>query len=62
VLLPAVVLSSVAMPGGGGMHRGPRTCLQLYDNALVAAGLLEDSRLMLGRLHTLMEKLAPAPK
>jgi hypothetical protein len=50
------------MPGGGGMHRGPRTCLQLYDNALVAAGLLEDSRLMLGRLHTLMEKLAPAPK
>jgi TNF receptor-associated protein 1 len=31
---------------------------QLYDNSLVAAGLLEDSRSMLPRVNTLMERLA----
>ncbi len=30
---------------------------QVFDNALVAAGLLEDPRIMLGRLNTLLEKL-----
>jgi HSP90 family molecular chaperone len=30
---------------------------QIYDNALVAAGLLEDPRAMLGRLNGLLEKL-----
>ena len=30
---------------------------QIFDNALVAAGLLEDPRAMLGRLNTLLEKL-----
>jgi molecular chaperone HtpG len=30
---------------------------QIFDNALVAAGLLEDPRTMLGRLNTLLEKL-----
>ncbi|HEX8312583.1 MAG TPA: molecular chaperone HtpG [Chthoniobacteraceae bacterium] len=30
---------------------------QIFDNALVAAGLLEDPRMMLGRLNTLLEKL-----
>lgn len=33
---------------------------QLYDNSLVAAGLLEDSRSMLPRVNTLMERLAKA--
>jgi molecular chaperone HtpG len=39
---------------------------QVFDNALVAAGLLEDPRAMLARLNGLLEKLlakdAPAPK
>jgi molecular chaperone HtpG len=30
---------------------------QIFDNALVAAGLLEDPRAMLGRLNSLLEKL-----
>jgi TNF receptor-associated protein 1 len=30
---------------------------QVFDNALVAAGLLEDPRIMLGRLNSLLEKL-----
>jgi HSP90 family molecular chaperone len=30
---------------------------QIFDNALVAAGLLEDPRAMLGRLNGLLEKL-----
>jgi molecular chaperone HtpG len=30
---------------------------QVFDNALVAAGLLEDPRAMLGRLNSLLEKL-----
>ncbi len=30
---------------------------QVFDNAMVAAGLLEDPRLMLGRLNSLLEKL-----
>jgi TNF receptor-associated protein 1 len=30
---------------------------QIFDNSLVAAGLLEDPRAMLGRLNTLLEKL-----
>jgi molecular chaperone HtpG len=30
---------------------------QIFDNALVAAGLLEDPRIMLGRLNSLLEKL-----
>ncbi len=30
---------------------------QIFDNALVAAGLLEDPRTMLGRLNSLLEKL-----
>jgi hypothetical protein len=29
----------------------------VFDNALVAAGLLEDPRAMLGRLNSLLEKL-----
>jgi TNF receptor-associated protein 1 len=30
---------------------------QVYDNALVAAGLLDDSRSMLGRMNSLLERL-----
>jgi len=30
---------------------------QVFDNALVAAGLLDDPRAMLGRLNSLLEKL-----
>jgi len=30
---------------------------QIFDNSLVAAGLLEDPRAMLGRLNGLLEKL-----
>jgi len=30
---------------------------QIFDNALVAAGLLEDPRAMLSRLNSLLEKL-----
>jgi HSP90 family molecular chaperone len=30
---------------------------QIFDNALVAAGLLEDPRAMLNRMNTLLEKL-----
>ena len=30
---------------------------QIYDNALISAGLLEDPRKMIQRLHNLMEKI-----
>jgi len=30
---------------------------QIYDNALISAGLLEDPRTMIKRLHSLMEKI-----
>jgi len=30
---------------------------QVYDNALIAAGLSDDSRTMVGRLNILLEKL-----
>jgi hypothetical protein len=30
---------------------------QIFDNSMVAAGLLEDPRAMLGRLNVLLEKL-----
>ena len=33
---------------------------QLLDNAMVAAGLIEDPRVVLGRLNQLLEKLLPA--
>jgi TNF receptor-associated protein 1 len=33
---------------------------QLFDNAMVAAGLVEDPRAMLGRLNQLLERLIPA--
>jgi len=32
---------------------------QLLDNAMVAAGLIEDPRAVLGRLNLLLEKLLP---
>ena len=31
---------------------------QLYDNALVAAGLMDDARLMLPRINTMLERLS----
>ena len=34
---------------------------QLFDNALIAAGLLDDPRTMLGRLNSLLESALPAP-
>jgi HSP90 family molecular chaperone len=30
---------------------------QLFDSAMVAAGLVEDPRIMLGRMNSLLEKL-----
>jgi hypothetical protein len=35
--------------------------LQLYDNALVAAGLVDDSRTMLPRLQALLELAVQTP-
>ena len=32
----------------------------MFDNAMVAAGLLDDSRVMLPRLNKLMERLVKA--
>jgi molecular chaperone HtpG len=33
---------------------------QIYDNALISAGMLEDPRAMIARLHQLLEKVGPA--
>ena len=35
---------------------------QVFDNAMVAAGLLDDSRVMLPRLNQLIERLVKAGK
>jgi len=35
---------------------------QVFDNAMVAAGLLDDSRVMLPRLNKLIERLVKAGK
>ena len=31
-------------------------CVQLYDNALINAGLMDDARLGIDRLHHLLDK------
>lgn len=42
-----------------------RFSLQIYDNAMVTAGLIDDARGLVGRMNTLLEKALskhnPAP-
>ena len=55
---PAESLSTISCPHAARMSRPDVAKLvaeQVFDNALIAAGLLEDSRFMLPRLNSLLE-------
>ena len=49
-------LSAASAVGGGKEDIAKVVAEQMFDNALIAAGLMEDPRSMLGRLYDILDK------
>merc|ERR1711871_14690 len=49
-------LSAASAVGGGKEHIASIVAQQMFDNALIAAGLMEDPRSMLGRIYDILDK------